>query len=144
MLLKYAMRLMQHYYNTSGAMQTVNFAIPLVALLSARIINWQKKRLNIKTDFIRNVYLITLFFSLLYATYKGIPGQYVTVSWLLIAAVYFGLSIILKNFKYRWMAMANLLASAFHLVLADLAKIEIVYRILAFLAFAIISIIIST
>jgi hypothetical protein len=133
-----------YYYNTSGALQTVNFAIPLVAMLSARIINWQKKRLNIKTDFIRNIYLITLFFSLLYATYKGIPGQYVTVSWLLIAGVYFGLSIILKNFKYRWMAMANLLASAFHLVLGDLAKIELVYRILAFLAFAIISIIIST
>jgi hypothetical protein len=132
------------YYNTSGALQTVNFAIPLVALLSARIINWQKERLNIKTDLIRNIYLITLFFSLLYATYKGIPGQYITVSWLLIAATYFGLSIVLKNFKYRWMAMANLLASAFHLVLADLAKIDIVYRILAFLVFAIISIIIST
>jgi hypothetical protein len=133
-----------YYYNTSGTLQSVNFAIPVVALLSARIINWQKKRLNIKTDFIRNIYLITLFFSLLYATYKGIPGQYVTVSWLLIAGIYFGLSIVLKNFKYRWMAMANILASAFHLVLADLAKIEIVYRILAFLVFAIISIFIST
>jgi membrane protein implicated in regulation of membrane protease activity len=80
----------------------------------------------------------------LYATYKGIPGQYITVSWLLIAGIYFGLSIILNNFKYRWMAMANLLASAFHLVLGDLAKIELVYRILAFLLFAIISIFIST
>jgi hypothetical protein len=132
-----------YYYNTSGTLQTVNFAIPLVALLSARIINWQKNRLNIKTDFIRNIYLITLFFSLLYATYKGIPTQYITVSWLLIAGIYFGLSIVLNNFKYRWMAMANLLVSAFHLVLADLAKIDIVYRILAFLVFAIISIIIS-
>jgi hypothetical protein len=133
-----------YYYNTSGTLQTVNFAIPVVALLSARIINWQKKRLNIKTDFIRNIYLITLFFSLLYATYKGIPGQYITVSWLLIAGIYFGLSIILNNFKYRWMAMANLLASAFHLVLGDLAKIELVYRILAFLLFAVVSIFIST
>jgi hypothetical protein len=132
-----------YYYSTSGTLQTVNFAIPLVALLSARIINWQKNRLNIKTDFIRNIYLLTLFFSLLYATYKGIPAQYITVSWLLIAGIYFGLSIILNNFKYRWMAMANLLVSAFHLVLADLAKIDIVYRILAFLVFAIISIIIS-
>jgi hypothetical protein len=133
-----------YYYKTSGTLQAVNFAIPVVALLSARIINWQKKRLNIKTDFIRNIYLVTLFFSLLYATYKGIPGQYITVSWLLIAGIYFGLSIILDNFKYRWMAMANLLASAFHLVLGDLAKIELVYRILAFLVFAVISIVIST
>ena len=133
-----------YYYNTSGTLQSVNFAIPVVAMLSARIINWKKTRLNIKTDFIRNIYLVILFFSLLYATYKGIPGQYITVSWLAIAGVYFGLSIILDNFKYRWMAMANLLVSAFHLFLADLAKIELIFRILAFLAFAVVSIIIST
>jgi membrane protein implicated in regulation of membrane protease activity len=81
---------------------------------------------------------------LLFATYKGLPGQYITVSWLFIAGIYFGFSIIMNNFKYRWMAMANLLVSAFHLFLADLAKIDLIYRILAFLAFAIISIFIST
>ena len=132
------------YYKTSGTLQTVNFSIPVVAFLSARLINWQKERLNIKTDFIRNIYLIILFFSLLFATYKGLPGQYITVSWLFIAGIYFGFSIIMNNFKYRWMAMANLLVSAFHLFLADLAKIDLIYRILAFLAFAIISIFIST
>jgi hypothetical protein len=132
------------YYKTSGTLQAVNFSIPVVAFLSARIINWQKERLHIKTDFIRNIYLITLFGSLLFATYKGLPGQYITVSWLVIAGFYFGLSIIMNNFKYRWMAMANLLVSAFHLFLVDLAKIELIFRILAFLAFAIISIFIST
>ena len=132
------------YYKTSGTLHTVNFSIPVVAFLSARIINWQKERLNIKTDFIRNIYLIILFFSLLFATYKAIPGQYITVSWLLIAGIYFILSIVLKNFKYRWMGMANLLISAFHLFLADLAKIDLIFRILAFLVFAVISIVIST
>ncbi|MBW6492188.1 MAG: hypothetical protein K0B15_13455 [Lentimicrobium sp.] len=132
------------YYKISGNLQAVNFSIPVVAFLSARIINWQKERLNIKTDFIRNIYLFILFFSALYATYHGLPKQYITVSWLCLAGIYFGLSILVKSIKYRWMAMANILVAAFYLFLIDLANIELVYRILIFLAFAITTIIIST
>ncbi|MCX6236449.1 MAG: hypothetical protein NTY07_02640 [Bacteroidia bacterium] len=131
------------YYNISGTLQAVNFSIPAVALFSARIINWQKERLNIKTDFIRNIYLFTLFFSILYATYKGLPGQYIIVSWLFIAGIYVVLSIIVKSFKYRWMAMANLIVAAFYLFLIDLASIDLIYRIIIFLFFAITSIVIS-
>lgn len=131
------------YYAISGELNTVNFSIPVVAFLSARLINWQKERLNIKTDFIRNIYLLTLFFSLLFATYKGLPAQYITVTWLVIAGLYFGLSIMIKSIKYRWMGMANLLVSAFYLFLVDMAKTDLIFRILAFLAFAIISIGIS-
>ena len=132
------------YYSISGELNLVNFSIPVVAFLSARIINWQKERLNIKTDFIRNIYLLTLFFSMLYATYKGLPGHYITVVWLVISGIYFGLSILLKSIKYRWMGMANLIVSAFYLFLVDMAKSDLIFRILAFLAFAIISIGIST
>lgn len=132
------------YYNIAGSLQAVNFTIPAVAFLSARIINWQKERLNIKTDFIRNLYLFILFFSILYATYKGLPGQYITVSWLCVAGLYLGFSIILKNTKYRWMALANLLVSAFYLFLVDLAKIDLLYRILIFLFFAVTTLVIST
>ncbi len=131
------------YYRISGELNSVNFSIPVVAFMSARLINWQKERLNIKTDFIRNIYLFTLFFSMLYATYKGLPGQYITVTWLFVAGVYFGLSILIKSIKYRWMGMANLLVSAFYLFLVDMAKTDLIFRILAFLAFAIISIGIS-
>jgi hypothetical protein len=132
------------YYKVSGNLQIVNFSIPIVAFMSARIIKWQKKRLNIKTDFIRNIYLFTLFFTFLTATYKGLPSQYVTVSWLAISGIYFVLSILIKSIKYRWMAIGNLLISAIYLFLFDLANIELIYRVLAFLAFAIISIIFST
>ncbi len=131
------------YYSISGELNGVNFSIPVVAFLSARLINWQKERLNIKTDFIRNIYLFTLFFSLLYATHKGLPPQYITVTWLGIAGIYFGLSILIKSIKYRWMGMGNLLVSAFYLFLVDMAKSDLIFRILAFLAFAIISIGIS-
>ena len=132
------------YYILSGELNSVNFSIPLVAFLSARLINWQKERLNIKTDFIRNIYLITLFFSLLYASYKGLPAQYITVTWLFISGVYFALSVLIKSIKYRWMGLANLLVSGFYLFLVDMAKTDLIFRILAFLAFAMISIGIST
>lgn len=132
------------YYSISGELQMVNFSIPVVAFLSARIIKLNSERLNVKTDFIRNIYLFTLFFTLLYATYKGLPGQYITVSWLCIAGIYFGFSILIRSIKYRWMAMANLLIAAFYLFMVDLAKIDLIFRIVIFLAFAVTSIMIST
>lgn len=131
------------YYKSSGTLQLVNFSIPLVAFLSARFINWKKERLNIKTEFIRNLYLFILFASLLYATAKGIPAQFVTIGWLVIAGGYFGLSVILNNRKYRLMAMANLFMSFIHLMIFDMAKSDVVFRILAFIAFAAVSLVIS-
>jgi hypothetical protein len=121
----------------------VNFSFALVAFLSARIIKWQKDRLNIKTDLIRNTYLVILFFILLYALYKAVPGQYVTLSWTSAAVLYFLLSIVLKNVKYRYLAIATVIATALYLFAVDLAKIGMVFRIIAFLFLAIISIAIS-
>jgi membrane protein implicated in regulation of membrane protease activity len=42
------------------------------------------------------------------------------------------------------MAMGNLMVAAVYLFLVDLAKIDLIYRILIFLAFAVTSIVIST
>ena len=135
--------LLAAYAISSGNLHTVNFSFPVVAFLSARIINWQRDRLNIKTDLIRNTYLVILFLTMLYAVYKAVPGQYVTLSWTLTAVLYFILSIVLKNVKYRYMAVAGMLATAVYLFAVDLARIGILYRIMAFLFLAIISIAIS-
>jgi hypothetical protein len=132
------------YMAGSGTLQIVNFSFPAVAFLSARIINWQKDRLNIKTELVRNTYLVILFITMLYAFYKAVPGQYVTLSWTLTALFYFVLSIVLKNVKYRYMAVATMLATAIYLFAVDLARIGIIYRIIAFLFLAIISIGISS
>jgi hypothetical protein len=131
------------YAVSSGHLHLVNFAFPAVAFFSARIINWQKDRLNIRTELIRNTYLVLLFLTLLYAIYKAVPGHYVTLSWTLTAALYFVLSIVLKNVKYRYLAVSTMLATAIYLFAVDLARIGMVYRILAFLFLALISIAIS-
>lgn len=117
----------------------VNFAFVITAFISARIINWKKKRLTLKTDVIRNTYLIILFFTMLFALYHLVPKQYVTLSWTCAAVFYFIMSLILKNIKYRWMAIVTVLFTGFYLFFVDFSNLETGYRVLAFLFLAAIS-----
>jgi hypothetical protein len=121
----------------------INFSFALVALISARIINWQNSRLQIKTDLIRNLYMTEGFFMVLFALGHALPKQFVTLSWTLAALLYFLVSIILKNVKYRYMALGTMISAALYLFIVDLARIEIVFRVLALLFLAAISIGIS-
>jgi hypothetical protein len=131
------------YLLSSKPVNGVNFSFALVSLISARIINWKKSRLKIETDLIRNLYLIEGFIMVLYALFHAMPGQFVTLSWTMAALLYFLLSFILKNVKYRYMALGTMICTAFYLFIVDLARIEIVYRVLALLFLAAISIGIS-
>jgi len=131
------------YLVLSKPVDGVNFSFALVPLISARIINWQKARLNIKTDLIRNLYLILGFFMVLYALYHGLPRQFVTLSWTLAALLYFLLSFLLKNIKYRYMALGTMICATLYLFIVDLASIEIIYRVLALLLLSVVSIGIS-
>ena len=131
-------------YTLSGkSVDGVNFFLALVPLISARIINWQKVRLNIKTDLIRNLYLIEGFIMVLYALYHGLPKQFVALSWTVAALFYFLLSFLLKNIKYRYMALGTMICAALYLFIVDLERIEIIYRVLALLFLAVVSIGIS-
>jgi hypothetical protein len=92
---------------------------------------------------LRNIYLLVGFLLVLYAFYQWAPRQYITLFWTASALMYFVLSIILNNVKYRYMALGTLIVAAFYLLIVDLAKIEILYRILTLMFLAIISIGIS-
>ena len=131
------------YLLSSKSVNGVNYSFALISLVSARIINWQKPRLHIETDFIRNLYLSEGFIMVLYALFHSVPGQFITLSWTMTALLYFLLSFILKNVKYRYMALGTMVCAALYLFLVDLARIEIIYRILALLFLAAISIGIS-
>lgn len=127
----------------NGQTDGINFTFAIVSLISARVINWQKERLEITTELIRNIYMVSTFFLVLFALYNAIHPKYVTLSWVGAALFYFFLSIILKNKKYRWMALFTFIASALHIFLVDLARIDIIYKILAFMVLAVISIFVS-
>lgn len=131
------------YLISSDSVNGVNFSFAVVALISARIINWKKSRLKIETDLMRNIYMLEGFIMMLYALSHALPKQFVTLSWSIAALLYFLISILLKNVKYRYMALGTMICAAFYLFLVDLARIEIIYRVLALLFLAAISIGIS-
>ena len=131
------------YLLTSKNFSGINFCFALIALISARIINWKSSRLQIKTDLIRNLYMIEGFFMMLLALMHAVPKQFVTFSWTMAALLYFVISLLLQNIKYRYMALGTMICSAFYLFIVDLARIEIIYRVLALLFLAAISIGIS-
>jgi hypothetical protein len=131
------------YLLSSKNIGSVNFCFALIALISARIINWKRSRLQIKTDLIRNLYMVEGFCMMLLALLHSVPKQFVTFSWTMTALLYFLTSLLLKNIKYRYMALGTMICSAFYLFIVDLARIEIIYRVLALLFLAAISIGIS-
>ena len=127
------------YLTTAEHGDAMNISFSFVALATARILNWQKERLTIRTELIRNFYLVTAFPMVLYTLYHMVPGQFITLSWVLAAVSYFLLSLLLKIVKYRYMALGTMIAAALFLFLVDLARIELAYRVIALLSLAIIS-----
>ncbi len=135
--------LMLFYLTDKSDLSTTDFSFMLVAFITARIINWKRERLNIKTEYIRNIYLGSGFIMTLIAFYHAFPSSYITVSWMFAALLFFILGRLMKNIKYRWLAIATLVASGIKLIFVDLSDIDIGFRVLVFLLLAIISITVS-
>jgi len=131
------------YMFSGGNHNPTNFSFMLVAFITARFINWKKERLNIKTEHIRNIYLVAGFVMTLVTFYHAVPTSYITASWIAAAILFFVIGRMINNIKYRWLAIATLVSSGIKLVLVDLSHIDIGFRILMFLLLAIISISVS-
>jgi len=128
------------YLSDTTSLTGSNFSFMGVAFLSARIMNWQKERLELRTEFIRNVYLAIGFMMTLITFHQAFPENWITASWILAAVLFFVTSLLLKNIKYRWLAIASVIASAIKLIFVDMANIDIGYRILLFMILAVVSI----
>ncbi len=118
---------------TAGTVSAESLSFGVVALLSARILNWQKHRLELKTELMRNAYMACALLFIPYALYHTVPAGYVSLSWLVVALLYYSMSRILKNRKYRWMALLTISLTILYVVLVDLVGLEPTYRIITFL-----------
>jgi len=127
------------YLVTSDSIDSVNFAIAFTALATARILNWRKERLTLKGEIYRNTYLLIGCLMLLYSLNNILPSNYVTLAWTAIAFAFFFLSILLHNLKYRYLSILTIAVTAAHLFFIDLGQMEIGYRVVAFIVFAVIS-----
>ncbi len=121
----------------------VNLSYAIIALTSARVLNWKKERLELKTDMIRNAYLASAFVVVLYGLYQAIPSHYVSLAWLGAALFYFGMSQLLDNIKYRWMAILTIFATIIHVFFIDMAKLDAAFRIVLFLAVGLVLLVVS-
>jgi Predicted membrane protein (DUF2339) len=121
----------------------VNASYAIVALLSARLLNWKTERLALKTELMRNAYLASAFVIIPYGLYHAVPKNYVSLSWLGAAVFYFAMSLLLNNKKYRWMAILTIFLAVIYVFVVDTARLEAGYRILSFLALGVVLLVIS-
>lgn len=128
------------YLITSESIDAINFAFAITAIATARILGWQKERLTLQTDIFRNIYLVIATFMILYSLNQALPSQYVTFAWTGVAIGFFLLSILLRNIKYRYLSIFVIVVTGGHLFFIDLGQMAAGYRVVAFLAFAIISV----
>ncbi len=131
------------YLRVVPSYDLVNLSYAITALTSARILNWKKERLTLKTDLIRNIYLACAFFIILYGLQHAISARFVSLAWLLAALFYFAMSLLLKNIKYRWMAILTIFATVLHVFIIDMSKLEAGFRIILFLAVGIVLLLLS-
>ncbi|MEW5842006.1 MAG: hypothetical protein AB1775_01945 [Bacteroidota bacterium] len=131
------------YLALSGSFGVVSLSFGIVALTSARILNWKKDRLDLKTEVMRNSYLAAAFFIFPYALYHIMPQNYVSLSWTLVALSYYVMSVILKNKKYRWMALLTFLLTVLHVLFVGTTDLDPSYRIVSFIFLGIVLVLIS-
>ncbi|MGW8314731.1 MAG: hypothetical protein ACWGNV_03955 [Bacteroidales bacterium] len=131
------------YLALPGNEHSINFTFAGVALVTARVLNWKKKRLEIQTELIRNIYLFTGASMLLFSLHEAVPAHFISLSWVLSAVVFFMLSLLLHNIKYRWLAIGTVIVTVFYVFIVDLKSISLGYRIIALMLISVISLGIS-
>ncbi len=121
----------------------ISVGFGLVALVSARILNWQRDRLELKTELMRNAYLLGAFVVFPYALYHLVPGGYVGLAWIGLALFYYLMNFIVRNQKFRWMGHVTLLLTTLYLLVVGTSRFEPVYRVLSFLVLGTVMLVVS-
>jgi Predicted membrane protein (DUF2339) len=131
------------YLMLAGTLGTVSLSFGIVAVISARILNWKKDRLDLKTEAMRNAYLAAAFFIFPYALYNIVPKDYVAIAWTAAAIAYYIISIILNNKKYRWMALLTFFITVIYALFVGTVNLEPIYRIISFILLGVALLVIS-
>lgn len=121
-----------------GKVDFVSISFGLVALISARILNWKKERLELKTEQMRNAYLLTALFVIPYALYNTVPSGFVSLSWIAVSILYYVFSLLLKIEKYRWMSLATLLLTVVYVFIIGITSSDWLYKIVSFIVLGIV------
>jgi uncharacterized membrane protein len=129
---------MAGYLFTAPQESGISLIFGVVGLLSARILNWQRDRLELRTEVMRNAYLAFAFLVFPYALYHLVPEGYRALSWMGIAMFYYLMNLLIQNQKYRWMGHLTLVLTVFYVVFVGLRHLEPVYRIVSLLVLGVV------
>ncbi len=121
----------------------ISLGFGVVALASARILNWKQDRLALKTEMMRNAYLASAFVVFPYALYHLVPRAYVSLSWVGIAGFYYLMNLIVRKQKYRWMGHLTLILTVLYVVIIGISQLEPAYRIVSFLVLGTVLLVVS-
>ncbi len=121
----------------------ISLVFGLVALTSSRNLKWQKDRLELKTELMRNAYLTCAFIVLPYALYHMVPQAWVALSWVGIALFYYGMNLLTKARKYRWMGHNTLLLTVVYILIMGVGSLEGTQRIISFLVLGTVLMVVS-
>jgi len=135
--------IMAAYLALARSESGISLGFGLVALVTARLLNWKRDRLELKTEVMRNAYLASAFLVFPYALYHLVPAAYVGLAWVAIALGYYGLNLIVRNRKYRWMGHGTLLMTALYLMIAGIGRLEPVHRNLSLLILGVVLLVVS-
>ena len=114
----------------------------LVALLTARLLNWQQARLELRTGMMRNAYLVCALVAFPYALRHALPAQLVAYAWIILAMGYYVMNVLVRSDKYRWLGHATLLLTAGWLAVAG-GELSPLHRIASFLALGVVLLAVS-
>ena len=121
------------YMVMSTSESGISIGLGIVALLTARILGWQRERLELQTGMMRNSYLASAFIVFPYALYHLVPHAFVAVSWVGVAITYYVMNLIVRSRTYRWMGHCTLLLTAFYVIVVGIFQLEGALRIGSFL-----------
>lgn len=116
----------------------------IVALISARVMNWQKERLELKTENLRIAYLVVAFLLIPFVLYLNVPSQFVGITYILLALIYYFIGKLINNKKYRLMASGTLILAMIYIFIFGLTSSDTAYKIISFLVVSVALVVIST
>ncbi|HVU34200.1 MAG TPA: hypothetical protein VHE61_12255 [Opitutaceae bacterium] len=121
----------------------ISIGFGIVALVSARVLNWQRHRLALKTELMRNAYLIGAFIIFPYALAHLSPPRFTALAWVALAVLYYALNVIIRNQKYRWMGHGTLLLTTVYVIIPHPDGLTAAQRVLSVLVLGVVLLTVS-
>lgn len=131
------------YLAVSSVEEGIMIVFGLVALASARILNWQQERLALQTVVMRNAYLVLAFAAMPYGLSGMVPQGAIAVAWVGLAIFYYGMNQLIRNQKYLWMAHLTLMLTVLYVLIIGIIQLDAMFRIVSFLTLGVVLLAVS-